>query len=69
MKLKITPHPLAGRVQAVASKSDVHRAMICAALADRETVLTAGAANRDIEATAECLRALGARLDSPDGRR
>ena len=68
MKLKITPHPLAGRVQAVASKSDVHRAMICAALADRETVLTAGAANRDIEATAECLRALGARLDSPDGR-
>ena len=68
MKLKITPHPLAGRVEAVVSKSDVHRAMIGAALCDRPTVLKVGTTNQDIEATASCLRALGAQIEAlPDG--
>lgn len=66
MKLQITPQPLAGEISAVASKSDVHRALICAALADRETVLTIPATNRDILVTIGCLRALGAVIEPVD---
>ena len=60
MDVRITPRPLSGRVLAVPSKSDVHRALICAALSDGPTLIKAGASNRDIEATAACLNSLGA---------
>ncbi|MBQ7010322.1 MAG: 3-phosphoshikimate 1-carboxyvinyltransferase [Clostridia bacterium] len=50
-------------VAAVPSKSEVHRAMICAALGREDAFIPCPAVNKDIEATARCLNALGARLD------
>lgn len=68
MEALITPHPLAGSVEAIASKSDAHRILICAALA-RSGALADGAVvglrsmSRDIRATISCLQALGARIE------
>lgn len=44
---------------AVESKSDAHRALICAALCQGSTEIVLRSSNADIDATAECLRALG----------
>ena len=60
MDITIFPAALQGSVAAIPSKSQAHRLLICAAFADRETVLHCPQTNRDIEATAECLRSLGA---------
>ena len=62
MRAVIRPGPLEGELRAVPSKSQAHRLLICAALADGPTVLDCGALNRDIEATAACLQALGAEV-------
>ena len=62
MDITITPTPLEGSVTAIPSKSQAHRLLICAAFADRETVLDCPQTNRDIEATAACLRSLGAEI-------
>ena len=45
----------------------MHRALICAALADKPTSLYCPETNRDIEATAACLRALGAEIVTENG--
>ena len=66
MRVTIHPGKLHGRVQAPPSKSHAHRALICAALADGETLLTGAGASKDIEATARCLTALGASV-TPEG--
>lgn len=63
MNVKITPAPLRGEVAAVASKSDAHRLLICAAFADGVTELGLTSSSRDIEATARCLAALGAGIE------
>ena len=61
MKAVITPGPLRGVVERViSSKSQAHRLLIAAALAQGPTVLTGVAASQDVEATCGCLRALGA---------
>lgn len=60
MNLTITPAKLSGSVAAIPSKSQAHRLLLCAAFADRETRLLCPDTNKDIEATAACLRALGA---------
>ncbi len=60
MDIRITPSPLCGTLRAVASKSDAHRGLICAALCDSPTEVVIRALNRDIEATMNCLSALGA---------
>lgn len=60
MDITITPGKLHGNIRAIPSKSQAHRLLICAAFADRRTVLHCPDTNRDIEATAACLRALGA---------
>lgn len=52
-----------GSVTAVDSKSDAHRALICAALCDGKTEIKVRALNDDIVATAECLKALGAKVE------
>ena len=54
----ITPHPLGGSIAAIASKSQAHRLLICAALADTPTGLSCAELSKDIEATAACLTAL-----------
>ncbi len=62
MDITITPRKLHGSVRAIASKSQAHRLLICAAFADRETVLECPETNQDIQATADCLRTLGAEI-------
>lgn len=60
MNITIHPHRLQGEVSAIPSKSHAHRLLICAAFADKNTVLTCPETNRDILATISCLRSLGA---------
>lgn len=67
MKLTIHPSALSGSIEAIASKSATHRLLICAALADRETKIYCSALSKDIEATARCLRALGAHIEYSKG--
>ena len=62
MDITITPKKLSGEIIAIPSKSQAHRLLICAAFAEHETTLRCPDTNRDIEATAECLRALGAEI-------
>ena len=59
MDIIIQPGKLSGNIAAIPSKSQAHRLMICAAFADNVTELICPDTNRDIEATADCLRALG----------
>ena len=60
MDITITPKKLHGSITAIPSKSQAHRLLISAAFADGTTTLICPDTNRDIEATADCLRALGA---------
>ncbi len=67
MNITVKPSCPNGRIKAISSKSAAHRILICAAFADGDTVVRCDRTNKDIEATAECLRALGAaiRYDAP----
>ena len=62
MDITIHPRSLRGEVQIIPSKSMAHRYLICAAFADRPTQLRCGETNQDIEATVDCLNALGAEI-------
>ncbi len=62
MDLKIYPGKLAGTIDAIPSKSQAHRLLICAAFADGPTRLVCPQISEDIRATARCLRALGAEV-------
>ena len=64
----IHPGRLSGTVRVPASKSAAHRALIAAALADGLTTLHIDALNDDIEATMDCLMALGALIDCDERR-
>ena len=60
MDITIQPRSLRGNLSVIPSKSVAHRMLICAAFSNSETTLICPESNRDIEATADCLRALGA---------
>lgn len=62
MNITISPGKLNGEVTVIPSKSQAHRLLICAAFADGDTELICPETNRDIEATAGCLTALGAKI-------
>jgi len=62
MDLTIRPGKLSGTVTPIPSKSMAHRYLICAAFADESTDLICPETNRDIEATVDCLNALGAKI-------
>lgn len=62
MDVKITPAALSGAIPAIPSKSDAHRLLICAALADGPTELWLPSSSRDIDATCRCLSALGTKI-------
>ena len=62
MDVTIQPGLLSGDIQAIPSKSQAHRLLICAAFADNDTTLICPDTNRDIEATVSCLNALGAKI-------
>lgn len=55
-----TPH---GTVTAPPSKSDVHRAIICAALSKGKSTISPVALSNDIKATIGCVESLGAETD------
>ncbi len=48
------------QVRAISSKSEAHRALICAALSKNDTELICTDTNADIDATVSCLNGLGA---------
>ncbi len=60
MDITITPSKLKGQVAPPPSKSQAHRALIAAALAEGESVISNVAFSQDIEATINCLENLGA---------
>lgn len=62
MNIIIQPGKLTGSVTAIPSKSQAHRLLICAAFAEKATILHCPETNRDIEATVDCLNALGAEI-------
>ena len=63
MDITIKPRKLWGPIEIIPSKSQAHRYLICAAFADKPTTICCRATNRDIEATVDCLRALGAKIE------
>lgn len=65
-KVNITPSRLSGCVTAPPSKSISHRALICAALADGESVISNLAFSQDILATVDVLQAIGAKIEKID---
>ena len=66
MDITIQPRKLKGLVEAIPSKSQAHRLLICAAFSDSPTRIICRETNRDIEATADCLNALGAVITRTD---
>ena len=66
MDITIFPSKLSGALRAIPSKSQAHRLLICAAFADGNTELICPETNQDIEATANCLNALGASVCRTD---
>ena len=62
MDLTLMPCHLRGNLSAIPSKSQAHRLLICGAFANAPTKLICPDTNEDIEATADCLRALGCEI-------
>ena len=60
MDILIHPRSLRGDINVIPSKSQAHRLLICAAFSDKPTQINCAETSRDMEATADCLRALGA---------
>lgn len=60
MKVSLKPSALKGEVEAISSKSYAHRILICAALSDSPTEIFVNALSEDIEATIDCIKAMGA---------
>ena len=61
MNLRITPQQLHGAITPPASKSQAHRLIMGAALADGSSVLRSVSGSNDITATLGCMEALGAK--------
>ena len=62
MKLSLSFDAPKGKIKAITSKSVAHRLLICAAFADAPTRILCEETNKDIEATAASLNALGANI-------
>ncbi len=61
MDIVITPSPLNGKTEAIGSKSDIHRLLICAAIATEKTEIEGIFFSNDVFATLSCINALGAK--------
>ena len=62
MIMSVSPSSPKGSIRAIASKSVAHRLLICAAFGDKNVKINCPKTNNDIEATAACLSALGAKI-------
>ena len=67
MEKFLNPAPLGGHIAAIPSKSQAHRLLICAALADIPTEIFCSQNSEDMEATVRCLSALGAEISFVQG--
>lgn len=67
MNIKIGSSILKGRIKVISSKSDAHRLFIGAALADAPTRIQIEGWSADIEATKNCLEALGSIIQRKEG--
>ncbi len=67
MDIKISSGKLSGKIDAVSSKSEAHRLLICAALSDKETEVKVLQRSKDIDTTAKALTALGAGIKYEGG--
>lgn len=67
MDITITPGKLCGINRTIPSKSFAHRYLICAAFSHCATKINCPQTNNDIEATADCLRSLGAQITYENG--
>lgn len=68
MNIKIRYGHLEGTVQMISSKSNVHRLLLAAALAEKPTEIKLKGHSDDIEATGACLMSLGSNVEpSKDG--
>ncbi|MDD3921318.1 MAG: 3-phosphoshikimate 1-carboxyvinyltransferase, partial [Eubacteriales bacterium] len=66
MQCIIQPAALTGTVQAISSKSVLHRQLICAALSNAPTRIVGCTFSEDIQATIRCLQGLGADIRQTD---
>lgn len=70
MNLKLTPAPLSGVVNAIDSKSELHRILICSALSNNPckiiTSVKPDNLSNDVKTTIDCLSALGAVFEFGD---
>lgn len=62
MVVEIKPSAPCGKIKAPASKSMAHRLLICAGLAQGESIIENVAYSQDILATLDCLATLGAKI-------
>ena len=62
MSIRVFPSLALGRVSAPPSKSMAHRLLICAALAEGESRISGVSDCEDVQATMDCLSALGAQF-------
>ena len=67
MEMRCTPSKLSGRINAISSKSDAHRLLICAALSNKATKIYCNCLSKDIVATVECLKSIGADITVGNG--
>lgn len=66
MNKELLPGTRHGCVGIPASKSQAHRLLICAAMAEGETLLHCNGISQDIAATVDCLNALGAQIEDTE---
>lgn len=67
MNVTIQPRKLRGRLKAIASKSDAHRKLICAALCESTVTVHIDEISQDIAATIDCIKALGCTVTQTGG--
>ncbi len=63
MKVTFSPYRAHGEICAPPSKSYAHRQLICAALSEGESVVRGLENSEDIDATTDCIKALGATVE------
>ena len=66
MNVTIQPTVLNGRILSPSSKSQGHRLLLAAALAQAESVIKGLSDSKDIQATLSCIRALGAQAEQQE---
>ncbi len=59
---------LSGNLNIISSKSDIHRCIICASLADGPTEISFCGLSKDIITTVECIKMYGAAAEFSDGK-